>query len=136
MALVDDTEEIGHTWVQPEKLRRNLLIGIGTVSVALGMLGVFVPVLPTTPFLLMAAVCYAPSPRRFYHWLMTNRWCGDYVRHYREGRGIPLRQKAITALLLWLTIGLYRPWALWPDGHILCAVTSNRRSQAGVKVRR
>lgn len=85
-------------------LKRNLLIIVGTVFVALGMIGVFLPVLPTTPFLLLAAFCYGRSSKRFYHWLLTNRWCGEYVRNYREGRGIPLKQKIIAASLLWLTI--------------------------------
>jgi hypothetical protein len=69
------------------------------------MLGMFLPLLPTTPFLLLAAICYARSSERFYHWLMTNRWCGEYIRNYREGRGILLKQKVLTILLLWLTIG-------------------------------
>ena len=84
---------------------RALLIILGTLCVALGVLGMFLPVLPTTPFLLLAATCYARSSERFYHWLMTNRWCGEYIRNYREGIGIPLKQKALTILLLWLTIG-------------------------------
>jgi uncharacterized membrane protein YbaN (DUF454 family) len=82
-----------------------LLIILGTLCVTLGVLGMFLPVLPTTPFLLLAAICYARSSERFYHWLMTNRWCGEYIRNYREGRGIPLKQKVLTIMLLWLTIG-------------------------------
>jgi len=84
---------------------RALLIILGTLCVALGVLGMFLPVLPTTPFLLLAAACYARSSERFYHWLMTNRWFGEYIRNYREGRGIPLKQKIATILVLWLTIG-------------------------------
>lgn len=84
---------------------KTLLIVLGTLCVAFGVLGMFLPVLPTTPFLLLAATCYARSSQKFYHWLLTNRWCGEYIRNYREGRGIPLKQKVITILLLWLTIG-------------------------------
>ena len=86
-------------------LTRTLLVLCGTLCVALAVVGMFLPVLPTTPLLLLAAVCYARSSRRFYHWLTTNRWFGEYVRNYREGRGIPLKQKALIILLLWLTIG-------------------------------
>ena len=86
-------------------LTRNLLSLGGTLCVALGVVGMFFPVLPTTPFLLLAAFFYARSSKRFYHWLMTNRWFGDYIRNYREGKGIPLKQKILTILLLWLTIG-------------------------------
>jgi uncharacterized membrane protein YbaN (DUF454 family) len=90
---------------------RILLIASGTLCVALGVLGLFLPVLPTTPFLLLAAACYARSSPRFYHWLLTNRWCGEYIRNYREGNGIPLRQKVLTLLLLWLVIG-YTAWVV------------------------
>ena len=96
-------------------LIRILLIASGTFFVALGVLGLFLPVLPTTPFLLLAAVCYARSSERFYHWLLTNRWCGEYIRNYREGRGMPLKQKVLAISLLWLTIG-YAAWfvvSLW-----------------------
>jgi len=86
-------------------LIRALLIVLGTLCVVLGVIGMILPVLPTTPLLLLAALCYARSSERFYNWLMTNRWCGKYIRNYREGRGIPLKQKVLTILLLWLTIG-------------------------------
>jgi len=82
-----------------------LLIVFGTLCVALGTIGMFLPLLPTTPFLLLAAICYARSSEKFYHWLMTNRWFGEYIRNYREGRGIPIKHKVLTVLLLWLTIG-------------------------------
>jgi hypothetical protein len=82
-----------------------LLVACGTVSVALGVLGVFLPVLPTTPFLLLAAVCYARGSERCHRWLLTNRLFGRYIRDYREGRGVSLRHKVAALALLWLTIG-------------------------------
>ncbi len=85
-------------------LKRALLFFVGTLCVILGVIGILFPVLPTTPFLLLAAICYARSSERFYHWLMNNRWCGKYIRNYREGRGIPVKQKIFTLVLLWLTI--------------------------------
>jgi hypothetical protein len=63
--------------------------------------------------LLLAAFCYARSSNRFHHWLITNRWFGEYIRNYREGRGLPLKQKVLTILLLWLTIG-YAAWFVVP----------------------
>jgi uncharacterized membrane protein YbaN (DUF454 family) len=86
--------------------KRRLLIGAGTLSTGLGIIGIFVPILPTTPFLVLAAVCYMRSSERFYHWLINNRIFGAYVRNYIEGRGMPIRIKIFTILLLWLTIGL------------------------------
>lgn len=84
---------------------RILLIIAGTLFVGLGILGIFIPVLPTTPFLLLAAVCYARSSQRFYHWLLNNRWFGSYIRSYLQGRGVPLKVKVLTIALLWVTIG-------------------------------
>ncbi|MCJ7576481.1 MAG: YbaN family protein [Dehalococcoidia bacterium] len=87
-------------------VKRRLLIGAGTLSTGLGIIGVFVPVLPTTPFLLLAAACYMRSSERFYQWLIDNRILGAYVRNYIEGRGMPIKIKISTILLLWLTIGV------------------------------
>lgn len=86
-------------------VKRALLTVSGTLCVTLGVFGIFLPVLPTTPFLLLAAMCYSRGSERFYHWLMTNRWLGEYIKNYREGKGMPLKQKALTILFLWLTIG-------------------------------
>jgi hypothetical protein len=88
------------------KLRRQLLIVAGTISTAIGILGIFVPILPTTPFLLLAAACYIRSSERFYRWLINNRLFGTYIRSYIEGRGMPLRTKIFTIFLLWIAIGI------------------------------
>ena len=87
-------------------VKRRILIGAGTLSTGLGIIGVFVPILPTTPFLLLAAACYMRSSERFYQWLIDNRIFGAYVRNYIEGRGMPIKIKISTILLLWLTIGV------------------------------
>jgi len=89
-----------------QKWVRILLILAGTLFVGLGILGIFVPVLPTTPFLLLAAACYARSSQRFYGWLLNNKWFGNYIRSYLERKGVPLKIKALTITLLWITIGL------------------------------
>ncbi len=81
------------------------LIVTGTLFVGLGILGIFMPVLPTTPFLLLAAACYARSSQRFYDWLLTNKWFGNYIRNYLQGKGVSLKVKVLTIALLWLTIG-------------------------------
>jgi uncharacterized membrane protein YbaN (DUF454 family) len=81
---------------------RTLLLGLGTLSLLLGIIGIVLPLLPTTPFLLLTAACYARSSRRFYHWLMHNRVFGRYIRDWRAGHGIPLRAKVI-AITLFVT---------------------------------
>lgn len=83
---------------------RWLLIAAGTVSVFLGILGIILPLLPTTPFLLLAAASYAKSSEKFYNWLITNRFFGSYIRNYREGNGIPLKIKVSAISFLWITI--------------------------------
>jgi hypothetical protein len=87
------------TWI------RILLIIAGTFFVVLGIVGIFVPVLPTTPFLLLAAACYARSSQRFHGWLLNNRWFGNYIRNYVERKGLSPKVKVLTIALLWITIG-------------------------------
>ena len=84
---------------------RILLVTLGTLFVSIGILGIFLPILPTTPFLLLAAVCFARSSPRFYNWLLNNKWFGNYIRNYRNRKGLLLKQKAITIILLWVVIG-------------------------------
>jgi uncharacterized membrane protein YbaN (DUF454 family) len=87
-------------------LLKGLLIFVGTLFVGLGILGILLPLLPTTPFLLLAAACYAKSSQRFYDWLLNNRWFGKYIKNYREKTGIPSIVKISTISILWITIAL------------------------------
>ena len=101
----------------PQTLTRWLLMTIGIVSVGLGTAGIFLPLLPTTPFLLLAAACFIRSSDRLYQWLLHNRWFGSYIRNYREKRTLPLRAKVTALVLLWTTMTysvfiLLRHWAL------------------------
>lgn len=89
-----------------ETLKRRLLLIAGILSTAIGILGIFVPLLPTTPFLLLAAACYIRSSQKMYNWLLNNRYFGSYIRNYIQGKGIPSKIKVITVILLWITIGL------------------------------
>ena len=86
------------------RLIRGVLIIAGTFFVGLAVLGIFLPILPTTPFLLLAAACYARSSKRFYSWLLNNKWFGKYIKNYREGKGVPIKVKILSISLLWLTI--------------------------------
>ena len=87
-------------------IRKAVLIFAGTVCVALGVLGMFLPLLPTTVFLLMAAYCYSRSSERFHDWLLNNRLCGSYIRNYKSGQGISMRQKVTTISILWVSISV------------------------------
>ncbi|MBT7861868.1 MAG: YbaN family protein [Gemmatimonadetes bacterium] len=83
---------------------RILFFVIGTMSVVAGVVGILLPLIPTTPFLLLAAWCYARSSERFYRLLLSNRWLGPYIRNYRDGRGMSLRAKVSTLAVLWIAI--------------------------------
>jgi hypothetical protein len=95
--------------------KKAALIAAGSLCVVLAVLGVFLPLLPTTPFLLLASACYVRSSERLHRWLMGNRLLGGYIRNFKERRGVPLRAKVTTVVLLWLPLlySVYRldlPW--------------------------
>ena len=81
-----------------------ILAFLGTVSLMLGVLGIFLPVLPTTPFLLLAAALYLRSSRRLYNWLLSHKHLGPYIKNFYEKRAIPLRVKIVSVSLLWITL--------------------------------
>lgn len=87
-----------------KSLKKLLLILIGVISMSLGMLGIILPVLPTTPFLLIAAACFMRSSEKLYKFLITNKYFGQYIKDYREGKGIPVKTKVIALVMLWTTI--------------------------------
>ncbi len=83
---------------------KKILVVSGTFFLVLGIIGIFIPLLPTTPLLLLAAACFSRGSKKFYYWLINNRWLGQYIKNYQEGRGIPLTVKIISIIFLWVTI--------------------------------
>ncbi|WP_308277971.1 YbaN family protein [Prevotella sp.] len=77
---------------------------VGTTSLILGIIGIFLPLLPTTPFLLLTAAMYFRSSPRWYHWLIQQKYLGSYIRNFRENKAIPLRAKIISLVLMWGTM--------------------------------
>lgn len=86
------------------RLLRVACLVAGSLALALGLVGVAVPLLPTTPFLILAAFCYARGSLRCYRWLVSNRLFGRYLNDYLCGRGVPWRVKTATLVLLWTVI--------------------------------
>ncbi|WP_443190809.1 YbaN family protein [Pseudomonas indica] len=84
---------------------RYVLLAVGWLCIVLGVIGIFLPVLPTTPFLLLAAACFVRSSRRFYLWLVTHPRLGPWIRDYLDGQGIPLKGKVYAIGLMWVSIG-------------------------------
>ena len=89
-------------------LFKALLIACGTLCVGLGILGIFLPLMPTTVFLLLAAACYARSSDRFHRRLVEHPWLGPYVR---QRRGMTARQKATAVTVLWISLGVTMIWS-------------------------
>ena len=87
-------------------LGRIMWIAAGTFFLMIGLIGIAIPLLPTTPFLLLAAACYLRGSRRMYNWLLENRIFGKYLKDYYEKKGVPMRVKIGSVIFLWCTIGL------------------------------
>lgn len=83
---------------------RYIYNGLGSLFVVLAFLGLFLPLLPTTPFLLLAAACYGRGSERFYQWLMAHPWFGETIRRYQSGHGIPRKARNKTLVILWGTL--------------------------------
>lgn len=100
-----------------------LYIALGSVSLALGVVGIFVPLLPTTPFLLLTAALYLKGSPQLYTWLLSQKYLGTYLRNFREHKAIPLRAKIFSLALLWGTM-LYCIFGvvnvLWLKVALLC----------------
>lgn len=81
-----------------------VLIIIASISLGLGIIGIFVPLLPTTPFLLLSAALFAKSSDKLYDWLMNHRIFGEYIRNFREEKAISLKIKIFAISTIWLSI--------------------------------
>jgi uncharacterized membrane protein YbaN (DUF454 family) len=90
---------------QGRKIVRTLWFVAGTICVVLGAIGIVLPILPTTPFLLAAAACYYKSSEKMHKWLLNNKWFGEYIRNYTEGKGLTKKTKITALTVLWGTIG-------------------------------
>lgn len=99
------------------RLKRWLLVASGGLALALAALGVLLPGLPTTPFVLLAAGCFAKASPRMHAWLVQHRWLGPMVRDWEANRSLPLRVKWLSTALMAVMVGLsawqllHRPWA-------------------------
>lgn len=86
------------------KITKYILASIGLISLGLGILGIFLPLLPTTPFLLLSAALFMKSSKRLYNWLMNHKYLGKHLKNYIEHKTISVRSKISSITLLWLTI--------------------------------
>lgn len=103
--MVGDEEALVHQ----VDLNRSLLSRIfwfscGFLSMVIGLIGIVVPGLPTTPLMILAAACFAKSSQKFYDWIINNRLFGKHVKNYREGKGIPKKSKPVILSTLWFFV--------------------------------
>lgn len=92
--------------MKPETPRQWLFFFLGWLFLGIGIIGIFVPLLPTTAFLLLSAACFSRSSERFYHWLLEHPIFGKYIRNYRLYHAITLPAKLISLGTLWVVIGI------------------------------
>ena len=86
-------------------LIRVMWIFLGSLFVTLGTIGVFVPGLPTTVFLIIAAACYIRSSQKLYNWLISNKTFGPLIKDYREGKGMPKKAKVLALSMITIFAG-------------------------------
>ena len=96
------------------KISRVLWFTTGFIVMTIGLIGIIVPVLPTTPLMILAAACFAKSSQRFYDWIINNKMFGQHVKNYREGNGIPKKSKPIILVTMW-TFVLFAVLIAIPD---------------------
>ena len=104
MATETETKRDKSQDTKKKTLQNKLIFVGGTITLILGIIGIFLPILPTTPFLLISAAAYAKSSSKFYHWLLHNKVLGSYIRNYKEGLGMPIKVKIFTLSFLWIMI--------------------------------
>ena len=125
-------------------MKKKLLIVCGWLLVALGAVGIFLPVLPTTPFLLLAAACFSGSSARAHRFLVKSPFFGPYIQHYQTGQGVSAGRKIQAVALLWallavgaLTMGKTWAYIVFPvigagvTCHLLLIKTSRPEKKSG-----
>ena len=112
---IPDSKECG-------RIKKTLLIVAGVVSIALGGIGVFLPLLPTTPFVLLAAGCFAGSSPAMHRWLCRSRFFGEYIENYRTNAGVSKSVKVRAIVFLWAGLALSAAAVHKPIVRIILAV--------------
>jgi uncharacterized membrane protein YbaN (DUF454 family) len=103
--MTDQRDFSGEVRLARSGVARFWLLAAGHLSVGLAVLGAFLPLLPTTPFLLLATACYMRGSARFYNWLLNRPTFGPMIRNWREHRAVAPRHKALAILFILLSVG-------------------------------
>ncbi|WP_058306840.1 YbaN family protein [Gracilibacillus massiliensis] len=84
--------------------KRILWMIAGSLSLIIGLIGIVVPLLPTTPLVILAAFCFGKSSKALHHWLVTNKYFGRYLMDYQSGKGVPIRIKIFAVMIVWTSV--------------------------------
>lgn len=95
--------------------KRVLYLILGWLSLIIGIIGIFLPLLPTTPLVLLAAWCFSKSSKRFHTWLLNHKFFGPIVRDWQSSAGIPRRSRNRAILFMWagMCISIFLVWRFW-----------------------
>jgi uncharacterized membrane protein YbaN (DUF454 family) len=109
-------------------LKKMVLFALGLLSLGLGTLGAFLPVLPTTPFVLLAGICFSASSPKMYELIRKSKFFGPYIENYRNKTGVPLSVKITSIISMWLLLAfsaffMNKTWSFIVFPLIGCAVT-------------
>lgn len=118
------TAPVEYTKRGPKKI---LLLLVGIISLILAIVGIFLPLLPTTPFLLLSATCFAKSSERLYNWLMNHKHFGAIIKNYRGKKAVSLHSKIYALVLLWTTIlssAIFFVPIFWVKVLLLCIASA------------
>jgi uncharacterized protein len=107
-------KKYGFPRILPGMIVKALLVVLGTVFLVIGVIGIFMPLLPGTPFLLLASACYLRSSERLHRWLLNQGRLGAHIRAFEQGKGVPLRAKVLAMVTMWPSIA-FSAWIVpWP----------------------
>jgi len=99
--MENEGEDIHIVDINRSKLSRLFWFVIGFIIMSIGLVGIVIPGLPTTPLMILAAACFAKSSQKFYDWIIYNKMFGHHVKNYREGKGIPRKSKPVILGTMW-----------------------------------
>lgn len=107
-------------------MQRIILLTIGWLAIVLGTLGVVLPLLPTTPFILLAAWCFARSSPRFHHWLLYRSWFGSYILHWQQHRALPpgVKLRAMLLIICTFALSIWLVKLFWLRVMLLCMLAA------------
>jgi len=86
------------------KMMRGVYVVVGTIALVIGAIGIFLPVIPTTPLVILAAACYYRGSERLHAWILSSRWFGETIENYQAGRGLTRDTKMRAIFLMWTSI--------------------------------